>query len=66
MDFARLAATREPDRLNFGPPFAPKAQRCALTYVASMAVLTVTAPTAAKASSSPVQKRLCDQRLKRL
>lgn len=31
VDLARLAAARRADTLDFGPPFPPKAERCALT-----------------------------------
>jgi hypothetical protein len=66
MDLGGLAAPRRPDRLIFRPPLPPWAQRCALTYVLSMDVLLVTAPDAASASTRSIQKRLRDQRLKRL
>jgi hypothetical protein len=66
VDFAGLTAPRWTYALRFRPPFPPKAERRAFTYVLSMDVLVVTAPPAANASSIPVQNRFRDQRLNRL
>jgi hypothetical protein len=37
VDFRRSAAARAADRLRFGPPFPPAAERCALALVLSIA-----------------------------
>ena len=66
MDLGRPAAARAADRLRPSPLLPPNAERWALTYVLSMAVLLVTAPASTSASSSLSQKPRADQRLNRL
>lgn len=57
---------REGRCLALSPPFPPKAERWPLIWVDSMNLDLVIAPEPAKASGGPAQKRLRDQRLKRL
>lgn len=66
VDFAIAAALREPDRLEFGPPFPPLAQRWALIWLLSNAACCGGSDGAATAANIFCQMPRSLQRAKRL
>ena len=66
VDFGRPAATRAAYRLGEGPPFAPAAERWALTWVASIAAPSKMPLCPVRASNICSHRPCRLQRLKRL
>ena len=61
MDFCRSPAARAADRLEFGPPFPPAAERCALAVVLSIMWMSLV-PFSASAANRRRQMPRADQR----
>jgi hypothetical protein len=66
MDLRVASATRAPDRLILLPPFAPDAERCALTWVESIICVSPARPRDASSLNNRSHTPLRAQRTKRL